>query len=663
MGASVAAPPQGDLEIRYDANLIFSQPLPGNAVFDTAFPCMMGQCPPANVLPLPVFTLRLGTLDPLSLRYRSPLGSTVTFPGASFPREVTLDLFVRDPSEYKYRIETTALGLPDPWVTEMASPRGYPRGEIDWSTHPPFLLPNAVQLSYRGAYPAQYTTFKPVLPHAFWGINIRPSPETGPFPTDHSDWGPPGNLPLDWGSIKTIRAAAHSICESEIPVQDVLNAIRITLPRKVNSNCFHPITAPVVGVIGYVVNADIRTLSASSYLFRQHSTRYGTPRELDGGFDLWGEFYFHATGVLPTPVGAYPFDKACTADTSYQYPWVLIDGFLGVASLGNISTKLVGDGQACGELGPLLASTLGLELPATIRDVARARQKHPMNIACQVTKTPGTGVLSKSCENAATWLRYLAEAGAVSLFGSNANVPPALLAQVQIAANDGAAYPDGSGNWECAEVPEPISSSTDSSTPTCMTKTGPPEDRQYTCNFILRAKSIVVNPDSVDLVWFDDLLDHYCNYPTCQPASLPGIVLFLATFLGNDVGSLCSRPLFRTDDFVSRYFATSHQGAITCADKLGAPPDRCCSSAADCNASETCDTVNHRCGFGLCSMDATCPGFQRCDVNAGRCVTPPVSSCDARDPFVGCGKKMVCEWAGGVRPWFPPANRTECRRR
>lgn len=651
------------MEIYDNGNLIWSRSLSGDAVFDTGFPCPI-PCPPVNILPVPSFSLRLGTADPVSLRYRSPRGSMVTFPGASFAHDVTLDLFVRDPSEYQFHLETATFGLPDPWVTEMASARGYPVGEQGWS-RPPYLLPNAVQLSYRGAYPAQYTSFDPVLPHVFWGANIRPSPETAPWPTSYDDWGPPGNEPLGWGSIKTLRAVAHSICESEIPVQDVLNAIRLVLPRELNSHCFEDVTILDNWPVGIIVAADVNTLSASSFLSRTHQEIAGIPPQnwLGGGFDLWGEFYVHAHGGLGI------FDKTCTADVAYRYPWGLDDGFV-FANGNGLSGQFAGDSEACGPMKNLVSTAFDVELPDMIRKRAKGLQKYATHGKCSVHRDPLTGLFARSCKTPADNLLFVARLGAEKLFGGFANVPPQLLADLDIGTHDGADNADGTRNWECEEQPQPVMEPGSSSTPTCATQAPIPEaDRDYTCNFIMRAKSLVVNPDSIDLVWFDDLLDHStCSDPNVcvhpHAGSLPGVVLFLYSFLGGDVGQLCDRPLFRTDGYVARYFATVHQGKVTCADTLGGPPDRCCTSVVDCFASETCDTTYHRCGGGLCKFDYECPAFQRCNGNTGRCATYSQQTCDVRDPFPKTSaSKMVCEYTPAIRPWFAPARGPEPRRR
>jgi hypothetical protein len=453
------------------------------------------------------------------------------------------------------------------------------------------------------------------------------------------------------------------MCEVEFPVQDVLNTVKDVLTHQIRTGC------GATQVCTVLTNSILESLSASSYVVpKKDLAGAGFAPGYDGGFLVRPEVHWDVTSnCVITPHGScdgtYLYDEqwhlggATAAD--YGLPRIIPQQGLVVAGKDHEQNCMNAQGSKIDDgLGPKGT------LEQTVQAIARARARQPITdslghpMACVAGGTP-----QASCLSAATTLLFAAQVGAAKLF--NNNPPAGLFNELSLAVQDGVTQPDGSRNWECVQSFHQL--------PGDATNPDPTPD--YVCNFIARAKRMIVNPDSLDLVLFDAIGDVTPGptlpgdfpWPT-NGAAFPGEVLFFAALgTGKPASAACQRPTLAGDTW-ARYYSTIHQKKYTCNDPGPRVfKDRVCNTSSDCPSTKStfgsCDTVRNRCQSEPCKFDDECPAFERC---VGKSCTPfGGSGCDTRDPYgfvsTKCPPNTLCQPIAPVRPWLPGIPGSECR--
>jgi hypothetical protein len=607
-----------------------------------------------------------GTLQKTNIDDLSGGGKAVFY----HANQVEAQLYTRDPGE---RFATLVEGIqangygknPDFMVSEISSAREYPFGEQTWALFP-VQLPNVLPISNAGPYPL-YSELLTLDPSHFWLREPLPTQKNFPF----WFWGGAGTNPEGSGSVKAVYAFAHSPCEAEVDIQtDIVNEIKKALR-----------TALLGAQCGtqFVSDVSIDGISITSYvrLDENVSVTLGASGKFIPGVPVGGILLGGHVTISLAKVSPYQFKQGrCAFDFLYEYKFKLDAGFLAVEPIehrfvtnNEESIATLSPGLQL-VLGPLAPSFVEVDSCLPLKDIFQQALRETIpQIVRQKSEDKTTIVLSDAdarfkpfdlatfannnvtCLGVATTLAGFAIGGA-SIFFNRTILPTEPLGLALTAVSKvGASQPWGQqwGNWVVKFRPETQLS-------TCTP--GPPVGR---CAFIMRAMDIIVNPDTVDLVWFhQDALRS-----TADAASHMNTGLFLFFVLMNfqnppipspfDVcgrpGSapcqgyrvLCTRP-YQTVDTTEhqyvRYYATAHQTPIDCASKpFGF--DWCCE--AD-DFPWKCDPVAHRLMDGPCKADNACWASEHCV--AGKCV-PMGRPCDSNDPFgPGCPSGSICQDAG-----------------
>jgi hypothetical protein len=381
---------------------------------------------------------------------------------------------------------------------------------------------------------------------------------------------------------------------------------------------------------------------------------------IDGAIQLGGE---------GKRFGFFPFKAGCIGGYRYEYEPELVDengvtvpsnGFLHVAHVQRALNLSGPIGDICNLFKSELAGKLEGELPGRLDGFALDQVS--VNLASRdpsgdqsglYTCEPvvgGPGEPIGDCTKAADRFWVAVESGAKSLPGISPqqSLPPNIKAALTATVINGATTAKAGnapvrpkGNWSCINRPDPP-----------QERCGRPTDH-FRCQFVLRAKHVVVEPDAIDLTWFDRMDDY----------QMPGLALFFASFFQPNPPSklsqfpfeLCQRnPRFdKTNSSYNEWFATTHDDTRQCPkNSTGFHADRCCIDNSGCEGLEN----GSGCQFGRCRGGACNPSTGFCTSGADRCVNgtcvpiepPETLPCDVNDPFT-CPPDAICE-NGGYGP-------------
>jgi hypothetical protein len=362
------------------------------------------------------------------------------------------------------------------------------------------------------------------------------------------------------------------------------------------------------------LDGEIHYLDAVSYL-----GKHRPDRELPGDDDAGGGFFLHSHVRLHDAGAAEPFSLTdCDIVSNYDYRFYLKDSRLAIAHTRHKYDYDASRSLCSGFLGnkgfaDTLADALQLDIENEFFKVSSTRQLFTQpfsdtNWDCALG-VPG----GDACARAAAELQL-----AIGLGDDVLGIPgggPGSPADRLVAA---AQRPE---NWQCTNYPTP---------PDACRGVGPlPRGR---CEYIVRAKRLNVTPDTVELVWFDDVTE-YDN---------PTFALFVASFAPSPTSNqvdfqayrrLCSRnpsgvlaQTLVTDEpnnYYNRHFTRIRVDDSRC-DALPRepppdPPECPCSSDRDCPTGVTCDLRTRLCK-DLCFVDANCvfPQWQ-CYPELSRC--------------------------------------------
>jgi hypothetical protein len=533
-------------------------------------------------------------------------------------RQRELHIFARDPQEESFALLKTDVNADDSiWRRQTSLP-------IPANT-PPWFLPSDAVMPYPPAPFFAGTTplvLRPVQNSDFWGVN------------DAAVRGGPGGEPLvdgtvPAGSIKAIRLLRSGLCSREVPIQDILNQVGNGFRSSVLSTSGVCKPGSWDGSIDYI--------DATSIL--EHQPPQGTgggdlnPTDVHGGFFLTSKVRLHDAG------GAQPLNlDDCFVSFVATYPFGLKDGRLAldpaaVATIDFDHSKTLCTGFFFGSSQGFvdkLQNGLTSTVPAAFAAVTEQLQSFsgPASDSAWACTPSSTGQLGSECKAARNEFDEAIFLGAMTLGIPNPG-PGGPTARLRKAAGL-------DQNWRCVAHPTPAD--------VCRGVVAGSAGR---CEYVLRAKRINVNPDTVDLVWFDDD-DDFDN---------PAYAAFVASFVKSETErdfeaykQLCERPSYgvvsgtnlnETDsNFYPRQFENFHDGEHVCPPPPPPPPP---SPPPQCPCSQDGDCPSRVCRAGICAFvcfdssncggggavckDGLCYG-QYCDpTNANIPQCPPYETC------------------------------------
>lgn len=391
-----------------------------------------------------------------------PVSATLTVPDAEVARPLEAQLFVRDPQETL----DTLRSITDPhdFFLQVITPDLAMHGANYGNATLPSAMVMAVPLAQ---LPSDQT---PTSDHV------------DPLHTVHFGIFPQEDPPLG-AAVQSVRFVQNGLCARTVPYSEIVQPISHDLPAQLQGVCPH------------VSTFRLQALTLASYLTHHEvdpAIGPSNPFDAGGGFAVNGSAW-----VELNPFGS------CQLEFDAFYDLGLLDGIARV-SLEDGWPHVVGDGGgACSDVSipvfPFLSPTVHGAVSETGQALAsagesaneRIRRLQSFSLAqylptatwqCDPSASDPASV-DDGCDAARAEL-----AAGIAAGGEAAGLTPSEIAMLQEAAN---AVDSGGRHhqWSC----EP----TDASDPT-----------RGQCSFAIRARRLIVNPDDVRLVWFDNWEDY-----------------------------------------------------------------------------------------------------------------------------------------------------------